>query len=105
MRRVHLAELRDSWTAWLGVSLAFIAVNAALVLTVVIGYTGLAAVAAGLALGRIRARLGLERLVALGCLVFALVMLVAAFVWVPAVVYGALALGGAALEQRPDGGL
>ncbi len=47
MRRVHLAELRDSWTAWLGVSLAFIAVNAALVLTVVIGYTGLAAVAEG----------------------------------------------------------
>ncbi|MFT3971091.1 MAG: hypothetical protein QM695_12645 [Micropruina sp.] len=47
MRRVHLAEFRDSWTAWLGVSLAFVAVNAALVLTVVIGYTGVVAVAEG----------------------------------------------------------
>lgn len=47
MHRVHLAELRDSWTAWLGVSLAFVAVNAAVVLTVVIGFTGLTAVADG----------------------------------------------------------
>lgn len=43
MRRVHLAELRDSWSAWLGVSLAFIMVNATIALTVIIGYTGVAA--------------------------------------------------------------
>lgn len=47
MRRVYLAELRDAWPAWLGVSLSFIVVNAAVVLTVVIGWTGLAAVADG----------------------------------------------------------
>lgn len=47
MRQVHLAELRDSWSAWLGVSLAFIMVNACLVLTVVIGYTGVAALLDG----------------------------------------------------------
>ena len=30
MLRVHLAELRDSWSAWLGVAIAFIVINAAL---------------------------------------------------------------------------
>ena len=28
MRHLHTAELRDSWTTWLSVSLTFIAVNA-----------------------------------------------------------------------------
>lgn len=60
------------------------------------GCLGTGAVAAGLVLGRLRASLGLERLVAVGCLVFAAVMLVAAFVPIPAVVFVALALGGAA---------
>jgi MFS family permease len=60
------------------------------------GCLGTGAVAAGLVLGQLRARLGLERLVATGCLVFAAVMLIAAFVNIPAVVFVALALGGAA---------
>lgn len=60
------------------------------------GCLGTGAVAAGLVLGRVRARMGLEPLVALGCMVFALVMLVAAFVRIPAVVCVALAIGGAA---------
>jgi len=60
------------------------------------GCLGTGAVAAGLVLGKVRARLGLERLVAIGCVVFALVMLVAALVRVQLVVFVALALGGAA---------
>ena len=60
------------------------------------GCLGTGAVAAGLVLGRVRARMGLERLVAVGCVVFAAVMLVAAFVRIPAVVCVALAIGGAA---------
>ncbi|RYF37480.1 MAG: MFS transporter, partial [Comamonadaceae bacterium] len=60
------------------------------------GCLGTGAVAAGLVLGKVRARMGLEPLVATGCMVFALVMLVAAFVRIPAVVCVALALGGAA---------
>ncbi len=60
------------------------------------GCLGTGAVAAGLVLGRLRARLGLERLVALGCLVFAAVMVISAFVRIPAVVFVALAIGGAA---------
>jgi MFS family permease len=60
------------------------------------GCLGTGAVAAGLVLGKLRARLGLERLVAIGCVVFAAVMLVAAFVRIPAVVFVALAIGGAA---------
>ncbi|MEP6824821.1 MAG: MFS transporter, partial [Ramlibacter sp.] len=60
------------------------------------GCLGTGAVAAGLVLGRVRARMGLEPLVATGCVVFAAVMLVAAFVRIPAVVCVALALGGAA---------
>ena len=27
MLRVHLVELRDSWSAWLGVAIAFIVIN------------------------------------------------------------------------------
>ncbi|MEO5669086.1 MAG: MFS transporter, partial [Ramlibacter sp.] len=60
------------------------------------GCLGTGAVAAGLVLGKVRARIGLERLVAGGCVVFAGAMLVAAFVKVPVVVFIALALGGAA---------
>jgi MFS family permease/quinol monooxygenase YgiN len=60
------------------------------------GCLGTGAVAAGLVLGKLRARLGLERLVAAGCVIFAAVMLVAAFVDVRAVVYISLAIGGGA---------
>ncbi|MEJ5990312.1 MFS transporter [Ramlibacter sp. PS3R-8] len=60
------------------------------------GCLGTGAVAAGLVLGKLRARLGLERLVAMGCCIFAGVMLVSAFVRVPAAVFVALAIGGAA---------
>lgn len=60
------------------------------------GCMGTGAVAAGLVLGRVRARMGLEPLVATGCVVFALAMLAAAFVRIPAVVFVALALGGGA---------
>lgn len=47
MLKVHLAELRDSWSAWAGVSLTFIAVNWAVVLQVIIGYSGIVMGAAG----------------------------------------------------------
>jgi MFS family permease len=60
------------------------------------GCLGTGAVAVGLVLGKLRARLGLERLVAVGCLVFGTVMLIAAFVRIPTVVFIALAIGGAA---------
>ena len=60
------------------------------------GCLGTGAVAAGLVLGKLRAFLGLERLIAVGCLVFAAVMLIAAFVRIPTVVFAALAIGGAA---------
>jgi MFS family permease len=60
------------------------------------GCLGTGAVATGLVLGKLRARLGLERLVAIGCIVFAAVMLIAAFVRVPWIVFIALAIGGAA---------
>lgn len=60
------------------------------------GCLGTGAVAAGLILGRVRKRMGLEPLVAGGCVVFALAMVVAAFVRIHAVVFVALALGGAA---------
>lgn len=60
------------------------------------GCLGTGAVAAGLVLGRVRAALGLERLVAIGSIVFAVVMGVAAFVRMPLVVFGFLALGGGA---------
>jgi MFS family permease len=60
------------------------------------GCMGSGAVAAGLVIGRLRLRLGLERLVALCCGVFAAVMLVASTVTLRPVVYLSLALGGAA---------
>lgn len=57
---------------------------------------GTGAVAAGLVLGRVRARVGLEALVGGGCIVFALVMLVAALSSWPVLTYLALVFGGAA---------
>lgn len=42
MRRVHIAELRDSWAAWAGVSITFITVNAGLALAVLVAWTGFA---------------------------------------------------------------
>ena len=57
---------------------------------------GTGAVAAGLVLGKVRAKMGLEALVSTGCIVFALVMAVAALVHIPIVVYASLVLGGAA---------
>ena len=59
------------------------------------GCLGTGAVAAGLVLGALRARLGLERLVAVGSVVFAATMLIAAFVRIPVVVFVSLAFGGA----------
>lgn len=47
MRRVHLAELRDSWPAWLGVSLAFVIINAALAMTALTFWTGYVALRNG----------------------------------------------------------
>ena len=60
------------------------------------GCLGTGAVAAGLVIGRLRARVGLEATVSGGCVVFALVMLAAAYSRWPVLVYGALVLGGAA---------
>ena len=60
------------------------------------GCLGTGAVCAGLVIGRLRARVGLERLVGGGCLVFAAVMVTAAFSRSNLLVYGALVIGGAA---------
>ena len=54
------------------------------------------AVAAGFFIGRLRARLGLEKVVGGSCLVFAAVMAIAAFARWPWLVYVALLFGGAA---------
>jgi MFS family permease len=59
------------------------------------GCLGTGAVIAGLAIGRLRAVLGLEKLVATGCVVFALVMVVAALSHTRLLVYAALMFGGA----------
>jgi len=56
---------------------------------------GTGAVMAGLVIGRLRTRLGLERLVAICAVVFALAMVVSALVTVPAVVYLSLVGAGA----------
>ena len=56
---------------------------------------GTGAVLAGLVIGRLRARLGLERLVLLGCAVFAVVMAIAALSTIHVLTYGALMAGGA----------
>lgn len=60
------------------------------------GCLGTGAVAAGFVVGRLRQRLGLERLVTGGCGVFAVVMVVAALSHSRPVVYAALVVGGAA---------
>ena len=59
------------------------------------GCMGGGAVAAGLVIGRLRSSIGLERLVGGGCVLYAGVMLVAAFSTQKALVYPALGLGGA----------
>ncbi len=59
-----------------------------------IGCLGVGAVAAGLFVGRMRQRWGLERLVRIGTVLYALVMAVAAVVRVPAVVYLAAVVAG-----------
>jgi len=60
------------------------------------GCLGTGAVAAGLAIGRIRARLGLERLVLIGGVLFAAAMAVAALSHLRPLTYVALAVAGAA---------
>ncbi len=60
------------------------------------GCLGSGAVVAGLLIGRLRSRFDLETLVAGGCLLFAAVMLVAAFSRWHLPVYAALVLGGGA---------
>ncbi len=60
------------------------------------GCMGAGAVGAGLVIGRLRASAGLEGLVAGGCVLYAFVMLVAAFSTQKWLVYPALGLGGAA---------
>lgn len=47
MRPLHLAELRASWSTWLGVSLAFVTTNFALVLSVLTLIAGARAMATG----------------------------------------------------------
>ena len=60
------------------------------------GCLGGGAVLAGLVISRARARVGIERIVLGGCVVFALVMLIAATSTLHALVYTALAFGGGA---------
>lgn len=60
------------------------------------GCLGTGAVAAGLVIGRLRARVGLETLVRIGCIVFALAMLTSAFSTQRWLVFGALVCGGSA---------
>jgi MFS family permease len=61
-----------------------------------IGCLGVGAVAAGLVVGRARARFGLEAVVAVGCVLFALAMAVAAWSRWPWTVYAVLVAGGGA---------
>jgi MFS family permease len=60
------------------------------------GCLGTGAVCAGLVIGRLRAGVGLDMLVAGGCVVYASTMAVAALVHWPPAVYAALAVAGAA---------
>ncbi|WP_232548422.1 FtsX-like permease family protein [Propioniciclava soli] len=50
MHRVHLGELRNSWSAWAGVSVTFVTVNAALALIVLMASTGFVSGDAGVAI-------------------------------------------------------
>ena len=47
MRGLHLAELRDSWSAWLGVCVGFIAINFTLALSALAQLAGVRAVQSG----------------------------------------------------------
>jgi putative ABC transport system permease protein len=47
VRQLHLAELRDSWSAWLGVCLGFVVTNFALALCALVELAGVRAVQAG----------------------------------------------------------
>lgn len=60
------------------------------------GCMGTGAVASGLVIGRLRSRFGLDAIIATACVAFASVMVLAAWVRVPWLVYLAMALGGAA---------
>ncbi|MEO8249359.1 MAG: MFS transporter [Burkholderiales bacterium] len=60
------------------------------------GCLGIGAIGAGLAIGRIRAKMALDTLVAVGCVLYAAAMLAAAWSPWPALVYPALVLAGAA---------
>ena len=60
------------------------------------GCLGTGAVITGLVIGRLRARFGLDTIVAASCMVFSAVMMLAAWVRVPLLVYAAMAMGGAA---------
>ncbi|MBT9552095.1 MAG: MFS transporter [Hydrogenophaga sp.] len=60
------------------------------------GCMGTGAVASGLVIGRLRSRFGLDAIIAAACVAFATVMLLAAWVRVPALVYAAMMVGGAA---------
>jgi len=60
------------------------------------GCLGLGAVATGLVIGQIRMRFGLDAVVGASCAAFSAVMLLAAWVRVPLLVYAAMAVGGSA---------
>lgn len=60
------------------------------------GCLGTGAIASGLVMGRLRSRFSLDLIVGVSCLVFAAVMLLAAWVKIHVLVYLAMALGGAA---------
>ena len=60
------------------------------------GCLGTGAVAIGLVIGRLRTRFGLDAIVGVSCVAYACVLLLAAWVNVHAVIYAAMALGGAA---------
>ncbi len=47
MRQLHLAELRESWSAWLGVGIAFVVINFSLALSALAELSGLRAVLSG----------------------------------------------------------
>ena len=60
------------------------------------GCMGMGAVASGLVIGRMRARFGFDAVVVASCIAFSAVMLIAAWVRVPVLVYSSMALGGGA---------
>jgi MFS family permease len=60
------------------------------------GCMGMGAVVTGLVIGRMRVRFGLDVVVGASCVAFSAVMLLTAWVRVPLLVYGAMAVGGAA---------